>query len=225
MRDDANEGRPPDGEHAPAAGDERTPQPTQPGAPPPRTPAPGTPPAGAPPLGTTPPGTTPPGTPVDDPARQGEPPPPAAPPAGTTPDTLTRFVAFLIDAVAVAVIGMVPVIGGLVGIAYVLFRDGLDIEYLRGRSLGKTLMKLTVVRADGRPMDLAASAQRNWPLVFGSLTQILLFIPVIGWILIPFVIIAGVVFVIIEIVRVLTNPEGRRLGDDYARTRVVTAIE
>jgi uncharacterized RDD family membrane protein YckC len=198
MRDDANQGRPPDG--GDGVNEDLSPTPTQP--------------AGAPP---------PSGTPAE-PARATEPTPgPAAAAVAGAPDTLTRFVAFLIDAVAVAVIGMVPVIGGIVGIAYVLFRDGLDIEYLRGRSLGKTLMKLTVVRADGRPMDLATSAQRNWPLVFGSLTQILLFIPVIGWILIPFVIIAGLVFVIIEIVRVLTNPEGRRLGDDYARTRVVVA--
>lgn len=144
---------------------------------------------------------------------------------GATPDTMTRFVAFLIDAVAVAVIGLVPVIGGLAGIAYMLFRDGLDIEFMQRRSLGKKLMKLTVVRTDGQPMDLAASARRNWPLVFGSLAQILIFVPVIGWILIPFVLIAGAVFVIIEIVRVLTNPEAKRLGDGYAGTRVITAAE
>ncbi len=145
--------------------------------------------------------------------------------AGATPDTLTRFVAFLIDAVAVAVIGLVPVIGGLVGMAYVLFRDGLDLEFMQRRSLGKKLMKLTVVRTDGQPMDLATSARRNWPLVFGSLTQLLLFVPVIGWILIPFVLIAGAVLVIIEIVRVITKPEGKRLGDDFAGTRVVTAVD
>ena len=171
-------------------------------------------------------------TPGEDPgATPSSPTPPPSDPvvraatAGSTPDTLTRFVAFLIDAVAVAVIGLVPVIGGLVGAAYVLFRDGLDIDFMRRRSLGKKLMKLTVVRTDGQPMDLATSARRNWPLVFGSLTQLLLFIPVIGWILIPFVLIAGAVFVIIEIVRVLTNPEGKRLGDGFAGTQVVTAVE
>ncbi len=159
------------------------------------------------------------------------PPPGEAGPAGAsaavgaTPDTLTRFVAFLIDAVAVALIGLVPVIGGLAGTAYVLFRDGLDIEFMNRRSLGKKLMKLTVVRTDGQPMDLTASARRNWPLVFGSLAQILIFVPVLGWILIPFVLLAGAVFVIIEIVRVTTNPEGRRLGDGYAGTRVITAAE
>ncbi len=214
MPDDANQGRQQPGERPPGH-EEPAPAASVPAA---SVPAPAA--------------TTPPPPPSD---TQGEPaaePPPYAQEAaaasgvvGATPDTLTRFVAFLIDAVAVAVIGLVPVIGGLVGIAYVLFRDGLDIEYMRGRSLGKTLMKLTVVRADAQPMDLATSARRNWPLVFGSLTQILLFIPVIGWILIPFVIIAGAVFVIIEIVRVLTNPEGKRLGDGYADTRVIVAQE
>jgi len=145
--------------------------------------------------------------------------------AGAAPDTLTRFVAFLIDAVAVALIGFVPIIGGLAGIAYVLFRDGLDIEFMQRRSLGKKLMKLTVVRTDGLPMDPMTSARRNWPLVFGSLAQLLVYIPVIGWILIPFVVIAGAVLVIIEIVRILTNPDGRRIGDDYAGTKVVTAAE
>jgi len=145
--------------------------------------------------------------------------------AGAAPDTLTRFVAFLIDAVAVALIGLVPIIGGLAGIAYVLFRDGLDIEFMQRRSLGKKLMKLTVVRTDGLPMDPMTSAQRNWPLVFGSLAQILVYIPVIGWILIPFVVLAGAVLVIIEVVRIVTSPDGRRLGDGYAGTRVVTAAE
>jgi len=145
--------------------------------------------------------------------------------AGAVPDTLTRFVAFLIDAVAVALIGLVPIIGGLAGIAYVLFRDGLDLEFMHRRSLGKKLMKLTVVRTDGLPMDPITSARRNWPLVFGSLAQLLVYIPVIGWILIPFVVIAGGVLVIIEIVRILTNPDGRRLGDGYAGTKVVTAAE
>lgn len=144
---------------------------------------------------------------------------------GATPDTLTRFVAFLIDAVAIALIGLVPVIGGLTGIAYALLRDGLDLDVMRHRSLGKKIMKLTVVRLDGQPMDMATSARRNWPLVFGSIAQILAFIPVIGWILIPFVVLAGLVFVVIEVVRVLTTPEGRRLGDGFAGTKVVTAAE
>ncbi|CAN5846974.1 RDD family protein [soil metagenome] len=145
--------------------------------------------------------------------------------AAKAPDTLTRFLAFLIDGIAVGLVGLVPVIGGIAGIAYVLFRDGLDVEYMRRRSLGKTLMKLTVVRDDGAPMDLMTSARRNWPLAFGSLTQLLVFIPILGWALIPLVLIAGVVFVIIEIVKVTTDPDGRRWGDGLAKTRVVVSAD
>jgi uncharacterized RDD family membrane protein YckC len=141
--------------------------------------------------------------------------------AAKTPDTLTRFLAFLIDGIMVGLVGLVPIIGGLAGIAYVLFRDGLDIDFMRHRSLGKKIMKLDVIRLDGGPMDLMVSARRNWPLAFGSLTQLLIYVPVIGWILIPFVLIAGVVLVIVEIVKVLTANDGRRWGDGLAGTRVI----
>lgn len=153
-----------------------------------------------------------------------QPPPPtsgSSGPIGGKPDTVARFLAFLIDAVAVAAIGLVPVIGGLVGIAYVLARDGLDFDFMDGRSIGKKLMKLRPVRLDGQPMDLSTSVMRNWPLTLGSLAQVLIYIPVIGWILIPFVGIAGLVLVVIEILRVLNDPEGRRWGDQLAGTKVI----
>jgi uncharacterized RDD family membrane protein YckC len=140
---------------------------------------------------------------------------------GGKPDAMARALAFLIDAVAVYAVGMVPVIGGLVGIAYVLARDGLAFEFMDGRSIGKKLMKLRPVRLDGQPMDLRTSVMRNWPLTLGSLAQILLFIPVIGWILIPFVALAGLVVAVLEILRVLNDPEGRRWGDQLAGTKVI----
>jgi uncharacterized RDD family membrane protein YckC len=141
--------------------------------------------------------------------------------ARSAPDTLTRFLAFLIDAIAVSLVGLVPIIGGLAGIAYVLFRDGFDVEYMRRRSLGKTLMKITVLRADGAPMDLATSARRNWPLAFGSFAQFLLYVPILGWLLIPFVLLGGLVLVVIEAIRVTQGTP--RLGDTWAGTRVVVA--
>jgi uncharacterized RDD family membrane protein YckC len=143
----------------------------------------------------------------------------------TRPDALTRFVAFFIDAVIVAAVGLVPIVGGIVGIAYILARDGLAYDFMDGRSIGKKIMKLRPVRLDGLPMDLTTSIQRNWPLAFGSLAQVLIFIPVIGWILIPFVGIAGTVIVVIEIVRVLTGADGRRWGDTMAGTEVVVVTD
>jgi len=106
---------------------------------------------------------------------------------------------------------------------YILFRDGLDFDFMRHRSLGKRIMKLEVVRLDGAPMDLVTSARRNWPLAFGSLVQVLLFIPFLGWALIPFVGIAALVLVVIEIVKVFTAAQARRLGDEMAGTRVVVS--
>jgi uncharacterized RDD family membrane protein YckC len=141
------------------------------------------------------------------------------------PDPVTRFLAFFIDAVIVAVVGLVPVIGGLVGIAYVLVRDGLTYDFMDGRSIGKRVMKLRPVRLDGLPMDVETSVRRNWPLAFGSLAQALIFVPVIGWILIPFVGIAGTVMVVVEIVRVLTGADGRRWGDTMAGTQVVVVAD
>jgi uncharacterized RDD family membrane protein YckC len=155
-------------------------------------------------------------------------PPPPAPAsldaAASVPapaDSLTRFLAFLVDAVVVGVVSSVPLVGGLAGTIYVLLRDGLDVEFMRHRSLGKRVMGLRVLRDDGRAMDAAASFRRNWPLAFGSLSVLLLFIPVLGWLLIPFVLLAGLVFAIVEVVRVLTAEDGRRWGDALAGTRVV----
>jgi uncharacterized RDD family membrane protein YckC len=145
--------------------------------------------------------------------------------SGRTPEPLPRFLALLIDAVAAALVGLVPVVGGLAGAAYLLFRDGFDLDFMPRRSFGKKVMKLAVVRDDGQPMDLVTSARRNWPLAFGSLAQFLIFVPVIGWILIPVVIVVGLVFLAIGVYRVLTRDDGRRYGDSFAGTRVVTAAD
>lgn len=161
---------------------------------------------------------------VDERGPAAEPPPPAvAEPARRPPDALTRFLAFLIDAVVVGALASVPLIGGLAGTAYVLFRDGLDIDFMRGRSLGKVVMKLALVRDDGGPLDLMTSFRRNWTLAFTSLTALLIFIPLLGWILIPFAVLAGLVLLVVEVVKVFASPDGRRWGDEFAGTRVVIA--
>jgi uncharacterized RDD family membrane protein YckC len=158
--------------------------------------------------------------------RDLDPPPYKAPPgedAGRAPDRLTRFLAYLVDAFVAGALTTVPLVGGLASVAYVLLRDGLDIEFMRGRSLGKRLLNLTVVRSDGAPMDAATSFRRNWPLAFTSLTALLVFIPVLGWLLIPFVVLIGLVLLVAEAVKVLVDPEGRSYGDLQAGTTVVTA--
>ncbi|MEM1270848.1 MAG: RDD family protein [Bacteroidota bacterium] len=130
-------------------------------------------------------------------------------------DLTKRFLAALIDGVIASVVGLVPVIGGLVGAAYMLVRDGLDLDFMRFRSIGKQVMNLAPTRLDGRPMDLEASVKRNLPFAIGPLIMV---IPILGWIIGPFVSLA---ISIVEIVLVITDPEGRRLGDKLAETKVV----
>lgn len=136
-------------------------------------------------------------------------------------DLAKRFVAVLIDGAIAGLLSLIPAVGGLVGAAYILLRDGLEFEFMDGRSLGKKLMKLRPVKADGQKMTLEDSAKRNWPLMFSALVSVLLFIPVIGWILIPIVLIASVVISIVELIFVITDSEGKRWGDKLAGTKVI----
>jgi uncharacterized RDD family membrane protein YckC len=130
-------------------------------------------------------------------------------------DLTKRFIAALIDNVLASLVSAIPVVGGIVGAAYILLKDGLDFEFMDKRSLGKKLMKLRPVRLDGAPMDINTSLMRNWPLAIGSVLSI---IPILGWIIaVPVALIIGV----IELVLVLTDPEGRRLGDKLAGTKVI----
>jgi uncharacterized RDD family membrane protein YckC len=136
-------------------------------------------------------------------------------PTTTKADLVKRFIAALIDSVLASVVALIPVVGGIVGAAYILVKDGLDIEFMDKRSIGKKLMKLRPVRLDGGNMDITTSLQRNWPLAIGSILSI---IPFLGWIA---AIIIAPIIAIIELVLVLTDPEGRRLGDKLAGTKVI----
>jgi uncharacterized RDD family membrane protein YckC len=139
----------------------------------------------------------------------------------TKADIVKRAIAAIIDGAIASILGLIPAVGGLIGAAYILFRDGFEYEFMDGRSVGKKLMKLRPVKLDGQKMTLQDSAWRNWPLMFGSFISVLLVIPVIGWILIPIVALASLVIGIIELVSVLTNEEGRRWGDKMAGTKVL----
>jgi uncharacterized RDD family membrane protein YckC len=136
-------------------------------------------------------------------------------------DLTRRAIAAIIDAVIASVLGIIPAVGWLLGGAYILLRDGLDVDYLHGRSLGKTLMKLRPVRLDGQPMDLMTSVKRNWMFALGLVVAALALIPILGWLLIPFVLIASPIILIVEIIRVFTDPRGRRWGDLLAGTVVI----
>ncbi len=134
-----------------------------------------------------------------------------------------RAVALIIDAVIAViavVVGLVPIAGGIAATAYWLLRDGMDLEFMDHRSIGKKVMKLRPVTLDGQPLDMEASIKRNWMFGLGGLTQ-LFAMTFIGLVIaIPRGLVALVIG-IIEIVLVFTDPEGRRIGDKMAGTRVI----
>jgi uncharacterized RDD family membrane protein YckC len=145
--------------------------------------------------------------------------------SGVKPDVTKRAIAAIIDGAIAGAVGLVPLVGGIVGALYILLRDGFDYEFMDGRSVGKKLMKLRPVRLDGAKMDLSTSARRNWPIALGSLASVLFILPVIGWILYIPVLILAIVLGIVEIVSVLTSPDGRRWGDKLANTKVVEVAD
>lgn len=132
-----------------------------------------------------------------------------------------RFLAILIDSVIAMVLGMLPVIGILVGSAYWLVRDGLQLDFMDGRSLGKKVMKLRPVRLDGAPMDLQTSIRRNWMYGMGVVG----IVPVIGWILMIPIAMAALGIGIYEVIKVFTDERGRRLGDSMAQTVVIETAD
>ena len=145
--------------------------------------------------------------------------PPAAP-APAKADLGKRAIALIIDGVATMVVGFIPLIGGMIATAYWLLRDGMDVEFMDHRSLGKKLMKLRPVMLDGSPVDMATSAKRNWMFALGGIAGFFA-MTIIGLVLaIPLFLVAFVLG-IVEVVLVLTDAEGRRIGDKTAGTMVI----
>ncbi|BCV25981.1 RDD family protein [Gelria sp. Kuro-4] len=135
-------------------------------------------------------------------------------------DLVSRFLAALIDGIVAGVLSLVPLVGFLAGGVYTLTKDGIMYELTKnpeykGRSIGKKLLRLTVVRVDGGPVDLRVSAKRNLTLALGGLIGI---VPLLGWVIGPFV---SLVLGVVELLLVLGDPLGRRLGDKWAGTQVV----
>ncbi len=108
-----------------------------------------------------------------------------------------RIIAYLIDVAIVVTLAFIPILGWIVGAAYLLTRDGLP--FLDGQSIGKKAMKIRAVSEDGQPLT------NNWgPVVIRN---------IVLWI--PF-------FPLIELIVMLTNPQKLRLGDQWAKTKVIS---
>ena len=137
-------------------------------------------------------------------------------------DLTKRFIAALIDGIISSIVAVIPVIGAIIGAAYTLTKDAIMFQVTKdaqwkNRSIGKKLMGLEVISADGTDIDLKASCMRNWPLAIGTIIMI---VPVLGWIIGGLV---AFVLGILELVLVLTDAKGRRLGDKVGNTMVVDA--
>ena len=121
----------------------------------------------------------------------------ALPPEAQPATIGNRILAVIIDGLIAGVCYIVPVIGVLLGMAYMITRDALP--FLDGQSIGKKAMKLRAVSAEtGKPLT------NDWgPCV---IRNIVLYIPF---------------FSIVELIILLNNKEGQRLGDQWAKTKVV----
>jgi len=141
----------------------------------------------------------------------------------TKADPVKRIIAFVIDAVASMIVGFIPFVGGIIGALYMLLRDALPIEALEYKSIGKKLLKLSVVNIEDptSKIDYAASAKRNWMFALGPMMMFFLFIPILGWIINILIGIAVFILVIIEIIKIFSDEKGVRLGDNMAGTMVI----
>ena len=151
--------------------------------------------------------------------------PPTPSPVAAKADLAKRFIAALIDAVLAAIVSFVPIVGGLAATAYLLVRDGLEIEFAKRRSIGKKLMKLRPVRLDGQPMNIGTSIKRNITLCIGAVGAIFWVIPILGWIIAILLGLIGLLVAIVEAILVLTDKGGVRFGDKLAGTKVVEVNE
>ena len=138
-------------------------------------------------------------------------------------DPVKRIIAFVIDAIISMLIAIIPLVGGIIGALYMLLRDALPIEALAYKSVGKKLLKLSVVNVEdpSAKIDYAASAKRNWMFALGPIMLFFVFIPVLGWIIDILLGIALLILLIIEIVKVFSDEKGVRLGDKMAGTMVI----
>jgi len=125
-----------------------------------------------------------------------------------------RVVAAIIDGLIGGLISLVPVVGAVVGFAYMLLKDGL----LDGASPGKKALGLRVVAVDsGAGATYGDSLKRN--LIF-AIPNLITIVPVLGVMIAP---VLALLVYLVELYIAGMDPRGRRYGDHIARTQVVPA--
>jgi uncharacterized RDD family membrane protein YckC len=128
--------------------------------------------------------------------------------AAVKANTLNRCIARFIDILIALLLARLPgYIGFCSGLLYIGVADGV----MGGRSVGKKIAGLRVYsKKTGKRADFRASILRNSTI---GVFYILSFIPFIGWA-------AGILGLGFELLLVIGNPEGMRLGDEIALTVV-----
>ncbi len=130
-------------------------------------------------------------------------------------DLMNRLIAAVIDGVISSLVGFIPVVGGIIGAIYMLIKDGL----FDGQSVGKKVMKMQVRNENNEKADFSISVRRN--AIF-AIPYLIMVIPILGWIIAPIV---GLVILIIELMKLNSDPKGRRLGDTWGPSQVVFETE
>ncbi len=124
------------------------------------------------------------------------------------PSLIVRLLAKSIDLIIVLIfVEFLKTTGFFAGLLYMLIADGL----FTGRSIGKYLTHLRVVKKDNLPATTRESIIRNSPLFFAL---ILIKIPFLGLFL-------GGAIILLELIMLVGSPKTMRLGDELAGTEVV----
>ena len=126
---------------------------------------------------------------------------------------LNRVIGKAIDlTIVLALVSVLYPAGPIAGFLYILICDGL----YGGRSLGKRVVKLKVVRVSGSgTVDFKDSIVRNSTIAFPVLFYL---VPIAGWIL---WVVIGIPILAIEVYLMTRLEEQARLGDTMADTKVV----
>jgi hypothetical protein len=122
---------------------------------------------------------------------------------------------------------LLNLVGAVVSLGYVLGRDILAGD----RSLGKKFQNIRVVTTTGAPISFMESARRNTIFAIGStiglLSAVLGLVPCLGdgvnCLLMPLYILGFLISLgaaIFELIKITQHPEGVRMGDNMAGTRV-----
>lgn len=125
---------------------------------------------------------------------------------------LSRLVAKAADLILAMSLWHIPgAAGACAALFYILMCDG----FAGGRSAGKRLTGLQVVRVDNDPMDFQASLLRNLTVASPFLLYL---VPIVG----PFLAFTvGTAILLIEAYLGFYDPDGQRAGDTLAETLVV----